>query len=416
MIRYLINHPSKWSELELFRFLHSFGTPFDRQILDYLNSPTNEKAFLKGLNPINRAYYDNLEIVDYNDDNELLSECYLLAEKSMLDNTSLLLRRITKELPNRDVFESLEDLKDSTELILEGVVIESKDYFSIWIDELEKKINNEYRIIESDILTKDLPLMQSELTIIAARPSMGKTAIALSVLLEVSKDNRCLFISSEMPVPRIIDRLVSYESGIATRKISQGRLHDFEIEKVVEAVEKIRDNSNLVLEYADNMRQIKRIISNTECNLVAIDYLQLIQAENTKIERRLQVAEISRDFKRIAVQKNIPVMLLAQINRESTKAPDKRPTLTSLAESAAIEQDADNVVFVHRPSYYVPEDLKANMMDEDLQDTELIVSKQRDGNRGVKKCRFVDGRFYPEIKSDGIDSSDLINMSDFEPF
>ena len=122
MIRYLINNPTKWQELELFRFLHTFSTPFDRQILDYLNSPTNEKAFLKGLNPINRAYYNNLEIVDYNDDNELLSECYLLAEKSMLDNTSLLLRRITKELPNRDVFESLEDLKDSTELILEGVL------------------------------------------------------------------------------------------------------------------------------------------------------------------------------------------------------------------------------------------------------------------------------------------------------
>ena len=415
MIRYLINNPTKWQELELFRFLHTFGSPFDQKVIDFLNSPTNEKEFLKGLTPINRAYYESLDLEFYNDDNELLSECYLLAEKSMLENTSKLINRVNKDLPNKDIFESLEELKTGSEVILQNVVIESKDYFQIWIEELEKKINNEYRIIESEILTADIPLMQSELTIIAARPSMGKTALALSVLLEVAKDNRCLFISSEMPVPRIIDRLVSYESGIATRKISQGRLNDYELSQVVEAVEKVRDNDNLILEYADNMRQIKRIISNTDCNLIAVDYLQLIQAENTKLERRLHVAEISRDFKRIAVQKNVPVMLLAQINRESTKAPDKRPSLTSLAESAAIEQDADNVVFIHRPSYYMTEDIKEQLSEEDLNESELIISKQRDGNRGTKKCEFKGGRFYP-LKDIYTSSDDFIDTSDFQPF
>jgi|11BtaG_2_1085332.scaffolds.fasta_scaffold04311_5 hypothetical protein len=393
MIKYLIQNPHKWQELELFRFLHSFDTEYDKSIIDYLNNPSNENAFIKGLTPLHRSHYETLQTFTYNDDNELLDECYLTSERSMLNNTSFLISRVQKELLNKDVFESLDDIIEGASLIRDNAIIETKDYYQDWAESLELKINGDFKIIESKILT-NVPFLPSELSIIAARPSMGKTALALSVLLELSKEHKVLFISSEMPVPRIIDRLVSYYTQIATRKITQGKLNSYEISQCIEALTSIKDDENIILEYSDNMRGVKRIISNTECDLVAIDYLQLIKAENTKTDRRLQIAEMSRDFKRIAVQKNIPVLLLAQINRESTKTVDKRPNLTSLAESASIEQDSDNVVFIHRPTYYLSEELKNEMTEDELSETEYIIAKQRDGQRGVEKGVFLKGRFY----------------------
>lgn len=394
MIKYICQNKAKWNDLELFRYLNDFDLSFDRKILDYLNDSTmTEYAFLRTLTETERSIYENIELESYNDDNELLDAVYLFAEKIMRKKTTNLLTDSLSNIKDRDIFETLESLSESSKTILENSVLEDEDFFKEWQVELEKKMKNEVTILESKIIT-DVPFLSSEMTIIAARPSMGKTALALSLLLEQSENYKVLFISSEMPVKRIIDRLISYDTRISTRRITMGKLTGFEYDRVVESKERLEQNESIQLAYCESMRKAKRVISNSDADLVIVDYLQLLKP-TLKAERRLQIAEMSRDFKRIAVAKDIPVILLAQINRATMNTESKRPNLSNLAESAAIEQDADNVVFIHRPSYYLEEEEKQMLLESDLAISELIIAKQRDGERGVKFCRFEKGRFYP---------------------
>ena len=399
MIKYICQNKAKWDELELFRYLNDFDLSFDKKILDYLNDSTmTEYAFLRTLTETERSIYENIELESYNDDNELLDAVYLFAEKIMRKKTTNLLTDSLSNIKDRDIFETLETLSESSKTILENSVLEDEDFFKEWQVELDKKMKNEVTILESQIIT-DVPFLSSEMTIIAARPSMGKTALALSLLLEQSENYKVLFISSEMPVKRIIDRLVSYDTRISTRRITMGKLTGFEYDRVVESKERLEQNESIELAYCESMRKAKRVISNSDADLVIVDYLQLLKP-SIKAERRLQIAEMSRDFKRIAVAKDIPVVLLAQINRATMNTESKRPNLSNLAESAAIEQDADNVVFIHRPSYYLEEEEKQMLLESDLAISELIVAKQRDGERGVKFCRFDKGRFYPAEEED----------------
>jgi len=393
MIKFLINHPEKWQELELYKYLHSFGLTFDKKVFNQLNHPSTEAGFLRTLTPVEREIYYGLEAKFYNDDTELIDDVYLFAEEIMRGQTKELLLVSSNEIDNLDIFETLEKLSEGSNNILDTAKIEDENPFEDWEVELRKKVAGEITIINSNIIP-NLPMLGGELTILAARPSMGKTAMALSILLEKSKDFKVHFISSEMTVGRIIDRLVSYATGVSTRRITTGQLLGYEVEAVIEAKNDLQNNSNILISYCESMRKIKRVISTSDAKLVMVDYLQLIKGEQ-RLERRLQIAEMSRDFKRISTAKNIPVILLAQINRATLQTEGKRPGLENLAESAAIEQDADNVVFIHRPPYYLSEDLKAELNEADLSETELIIAKQRDGLRGVEKCQFIAGRFVP---------------------
>lgn len=411
MLKYLINNPSKWSSLELYKYIQGFGFSFDKQILDYLNAPSTEAGFLLTLSPTEREIYKRLEAQSFNDDNELMDNVFLFAEGIMRKQTSELLAGAISEIDNIDIFETLEGLAEKSNKILESAAIEEDNFFDDWEQELRKKVAGDLLLIESSII-KNVPFIAGELTILAARPSMGKTAMALSLLLEKSKDFKTLFISSEMPVKRIIDRLVSYATGIDTRRITTGRLQSYELNLVLEAKNELEKNDNIELAYCENIRKVKRVISNSSSRLVMVDYLQLIKSD-IKAERRLQIAEMSRDFKRLSVAKNVPLILLAQINRATLQSENKRPGLENLAESAAIEQDADNVIFIHRPPYYLAEEFKKEMSAEELSETELIIAKQRDGLRGVGNCQFIKGRFYPMNEQP---KEQTLELDDFVPF
>lgn len=415
MIKYLIKNPNKWRELELYRFIHAFNYSFDALVFEYLNNPTSEIAFIRSLKPVEREIYDRLEVDTYNDDNELLEAVYLFAENVMREKTSTLLRDKLTEINNVDIFETLEAINTESDNILKSSKIDAVNYFDEWQKELLRKAAGDITIIESQIV-KDVPFLAGELSIVAARPSMGKTALALSLLLEKCKDFKVLFISSEMPVKRIIDRLVSYDTQIATRRITTGRLTEIEIQQVIESKNRLEENESIILDYCESIRKAKRVISNSDAQLVIVDYLQLLKSD-IKAERRLQVAEMSRDFKRIAVNKDVAVILLAQINRETVKSETKRPSLANLAESAAIEQDADNVIFIHRPPYYAPPEVQNSMSAEELAETELVIAKQRDGLRGIKKCMFIKGRFYPEdtyVEDDKEDDKDIFEAEVYD--
>jgi replicative DNA helicase len=234
---------------------------------------------------------------------------------------------------------------------------------------------------------------------------MGKTAMALSLCLElIEKGLRVKFISAEMPIKRIIDRLASYYTGISTRKITKGELNGRELNEVLAAVESINKDEKIILSYSVHFSKIKRELSMDDYDIAMVDYLQLITPD-VVTERRLQIANISRGIKQLAVMKDKPIILLSQVNRKTTDAPGKRPGMENLAESAAIEQDADNIAFLHRPSYYLDEELKEELTDEEMADTEIIIAKQRDGLRTTVKCIFSKGRFYEGIKEEKNDGT-----------
>ena len=405
MIKYLIKNPKKWHELELFRFVHTFNTSFDKQIIDYLNTPTNEKAFMRSLSPSDRIFYDSLELSYYNDDNELLDSCYLDAEKSMTENTSLLISRVQKDLLNKDIFESLDELKTGCEVILEGAVIEKTDHFKKYRKELKRKIVGDYLIMISKILTDKLPLLSSELNVWAGRPGSGKTSLMLCVALEIARLGFLVdVISAEMPVERLIDRLVSYITGIPSKRITQGKLNEIEFNLVSDAVDKIENMENLRLHYSSNHSKIKRIISNSDSDLFMIDHLHRLSNQTSKHYGNTveYLGEMTRDYKNLAVLKKSCVILLAQLSRLKN-GQNPIPTMENLRGSGTIEEEANNITLVHRPSYYLTAHERKQLTHYELHLALLLHEKQRDGMVGQTECRFVNGRYFPKLEADNFE-------------
>lgn len=232
-------------------------------------------------------------------------------------------------------------------------------------------------------LDRFMPLRKSELLILAARPSMGKTALAMNLAANVAESGSpVLFFSLEMNAGNLCERLLSGWAQVDGVKLSQNNLTNEERSRLVEASAQFSQcplyvddapNQNLQKIAATCRRQKRR----NGLGLVVIDYLQLIEPDNHREPRQEQVAKISRRLKGIARELEVPVLCLAQLNREADKRTDTKPRLSDLRESGAIEQDADVVAFVHRPEYYNPE-------DENLRGkAEVVVAKVRNGPTGT---------------------------------
>ncbi|MBQ6486460.1 replicative DNA helicase [Candidatus Saccharibacteria bacterium] len=245
-----------------------------------------------------------------------------------------------------------------------------------------------------DIDKKTAGFQKSDLIIIGARPSMGKTTMAQNLAYNVADINKkgVLFFSLEMAKSDIIDKMVSTVSGVDSWKIQTGNLSDKDFEKIGDALGEmsevpiyIDDTSSMtVLEIRNKAR---RAVHDHDIGLIIIDYLQLIQGSDRYKGNRVQeVTEISRGLKILAKELEIPVIALAQLSRSVTGRDDPRPVLSDLRESGSIEQDADLVMFLHRPDYYHQEDdyVKTNV-------TELLIAKHRRGETGKIKLYF-DGK------------------------
>lgn len=202
-------------------------------------------------------------------------------------------------------------------------------------------------------------LVSPDLFIIAARPGQGKTALALSIthFTSVTHEVPCLWISLEMDGVQLVRRLASIETGISHEVLRNGKTTRDEYHTMQIAVEKIGKSKIFIEDKTSiNIRDIR-----TRANLlkkkynigyIVIDYLQLMTGLNKTQSREQEIAEISRGLKCLAKELEIPVIALSQLSREVEKRPDKMPQLSDLRESGAIEQDADNVVFLMRPEYY----------------------------------------------------------------
>lgn len=243
----------------------------------------------------------------------------------------------------------------------------------------------------------------SDLVIVAARPSMGKTAFVLSMAraMAVEFNQGVAFFSLEMSSVQLVKRLMVSETGLSSDKIRSGRLEPFEWTQVDH---KLQNLSNAPL-YIDDTPALsiyefrskaRRLVLNHGVKILIIDYLQLMTGPpELRSMREQEVSAISRSLKAIAKELGVPVIALSQLNRSvETRAGNKRPQLSDLRESGAIEQDADLVTFIHRPEYYgLLEDEEGNSL---AGVAELIIAKHRNGAVCDVRLRFrnEEARFY----------------------
>lgn len=229
----------------------------------------------------------------------------------------------------------------------------------------------------------------SDLIILAARPAMGKTAFALNLALNAAMKSKkgVLLFSLEMSSSQLLQRLLSIEAGIGLQKIRNGFLDPDDWGKLGLASMKL---SNSEINIADlpnvNVLEIRAIARRLKAagklDMIIIDYLQLIKGNSTRGDNRQQeISEISRALKGIARELDIPIIALSQLSRATEQRADRRPMLSDLRESGAIEQDADMVMFLYRDDYY-------NEDSEDKGLTEVIIGKQRNGPVGTIKLSF----------------------------
>lgn len=251
---------------------------------------------------------------------------------------------------------------------------------------------------ELDDLT--MGMHAGQMIVVAARPGVGKTALGLNVCHHVSVrlNHASLFFSMEMPTEDLLDRICCIRSSVAIHRLRQGWLNATDRRYIEEAYADLNEKMLLVDDtpsqtVAQMYAKASRIKQESGLDFVAVDYLQLIHgpSEDKRRNRQEEVAGVSRALKAMARRLGVPVMVLAQLSRENEKRSDKKPMLSDLRESGAIEQDADVVVFIHRPEYY-------ERTDENAGQAELIVAKQRQGALGSAKVRYREAttRFYDE--------------------
>lgn len=231
---------------------------------------------------------------------------------------------------------------------------------------------------------------RSELIIIGARPSVGKTALALTMAAHTSIKERIptAFFTLEMSDMALMQRLISAEARIESEKIRTGLLKPSDFHSLMEAAGRIYDAPLYIVDMPnmkllDLRAQARRLRAQQKVEIIFIDYLTLITSENYQLPRHEQIAEISRSLKSLARELDIPVVALSQVRRD---AEGKRPTLSDIRESGSIEQDADVVMFLHRER---ESDKKSDAERSKAITTELIIAKQRNGPVGTVEIVFL---------------------------
>jgi replicative DNA helicase len=233
-------------------------------------------------------------------------------------------------------------------------------------------------------------LQPSDLIVVAGRPSMGKTALALNIGYNAARKNGLVVavFSLEMSRQQLGIRLLGLDAGINATKLRTGSLRDDDWSRLTESADRVSelpifidDSSAIsVLEMKAKCRRLKK---RSDLGLVIVDYMQLIQGRRSAESRQLEMSEISRSLKGLAKDLNVPVIALSQLNRKVEDRPNKKPQLADLRESGAIEQDADVIAFIYRDEVYNPNS------EENKNIAEIIIGKQRNGPTGSFKLTFL---------------------------
>ena len=338
-------------------------TPGTSNLLTYANI-VRERATLRQLIRAASNIADHAHTPDGRDSSELLAS----AEKIIAD--------IAEGRPKESGFEGISPLLKNT--------LDRIDYLS----------NQEGDITGLDTGFHELNkmtggLQKSDLVIVAARPSMGKTAFAMNLAEHVAlhQEKPVLIFSLEMPAESVVMRMLSSVGRIHQQRIRNGKLEEDEWIKLGLALEKLKPRPLLIddttgLSPAEMRARVRRIQrEHGDISLIVVDYLQLMHIPGAKEGRTAEVSEISRSLKSIAREFNCPLIALSQLNRSVDSRTDKRPNNSDLRESGAIEQDADLIMFLYRDEYY-------NEDSADKGIAEIIIGKQRNGPIGKCKLSF----------------------------
>ena len=234
-------------------------------------------------------------------------------------------------------------------------------------------------------------LQPSDLVLIAARPSMGKTAFVLNIAQYIAfkKEKGVAVFSLEMSKEQLVNRLFSLESQVDAQAIRTGNMKDSDWEKLIEGAG-IIGSSRLIIDdtpgisISELRSKCRKYKLEHGLDIVIIDYLQLMTGSvgRSSESRQQEISEISRSLKGLARELNVPVIALSQLSRAVESRPDKRPMLSDLRESGAIEQDADVVMFIYRDEYY-------NKDSEFKKQAEIIIAKQRNGPVGTVNLAWL---------------------------
>lgn len=247
-------------------------------------------------------------------------------------------------------------------------------------------------------------LQPSDLIIVAGRPSMGKTTFAMNVAenAAMEADAPVAIFSMEMPAEQLGMRMISSLGRVELQKLRTGKLAEQDWPRITSAITLLNQKRNVYIDDTPALTptelraRCRRLAREHGLSLIVIDYLQLMQVSDSRENRATEISEISRSLKALAKELNVPIIALSQLNRSLEQRPDKRPVMSDLRESGAIEQDADVIMFIYRDEVYNPEDEASKGR------AEILIRKQRNGPIGAVNLTFL-GRytrfenFSPEI-------------------
>ena len=302
---------------------------------------------------------------------EVANECYLEKE-----STKIILEEAEKKL-----FHILQRNASGEFVPIRQIVLNA-------IDNIEKasKVKGNVTGIPTgfvDLDYKTSGMHASDLVLIAARPSMGKTAFVLNIAqyMAFRKDVTVAIFSLEMSKEQLVNRLLAMESHVDSQNLRTGNLKDEDWTKLVEGAD-IIGNSNLIIDDTPGISvgelrsKCRKYKLENNLGIIMIDYLQLMSGSGRSDSRQQEISEISRSLKALARELDVPVIALSQLSRAVEQRPDHRPMLSDLRESGAIEQDADVVMFIYRDDYYHKDTEKKDI-------AEIIIAKQRNGPIGT---------------------------------
>jgi len=285
----------------------------------------------------------------------------------------------------RRVFSILEQQEDTSSLAIGDILLET-------FNRIDERINSEGEISGvttgfSDLDIQTAGLQPTELIILASRPSIGKTALACAMAEAVARsgDTGVLLFSLEQSSQELAERLLCITARVSGHDLKTGSLTDGQRDQLAAASNELHSLPLFIDDRpARTMSQIaaisRRQHRRTPLGLIIVDYLQLVEPEVRSMPREQQIASISRRLKFLAKELHVPVIALSQLNRGVELREDKRPRLADLRESGSIEQDADKVMFLHRPDAYDPDDRPG--------EAEVIIAKHRNGPTGIVRLTW----------------------------
>lgn len=357
-----LTHISKLEEVGGIAFITSLANkvPSTANLKHYINI-VKEKSMLRNI--VHIAEY--MENMGY--DSESID-----TPETVLDKAEQLLSKLTKKL----VTTKVNNIKEQT--------------LNAYVD-IENIINYKGELLGLETGLQDLDsflqgLKNSDFMILAARPSMGKTAFALNIAsyLSIKKDTPVAFFSLEMSSNQLIHRIFSSYGLIPLFNLKSGNLDDAHTQKLIKVSNKLSQSKLIINDEISNLMSLRSIARKlkreNDIKLIIIDYLQLL--EGTRRENRnLEISEISRSLKILAKELDIPIIALSQLSRSVESRQVKKPMLSDLRESGSLEQDADIVMFLYREDYYNPETENKNI-------TDVIIAKNRNGPTGTIPVYF----------------------------